>query len=248
MFWVWETNNPAPCETVANMAHLRQSRPDSGLGFEVHALSPLNLFPLRSGGPARMQKGVWRERRTAGRPPGPDPKASAHTWRRLAASCSASSRNAAMIISHFFNPEPSLEDSMSVTANLDRPSNPKTRRPLRQNLGVSSGTGRPHPSPQALTPKVVLAPGGASQPPARRVLARRGHACLPKLSTLSPHSRATKPPTQKIFVSANLESARSLLLGELARRGHGYLHLLNVLLLDKGWSGLKHRNVSNFGV
>ena len=29
------------------MAHVRQSRPDSGLGFEVKDLRPLKLFPLR---------------------------------------------------------------------------------------------------------------------------------------------------------------------------------------------------------
>ena len=30
------------------MAHIRQSRPDSGLGFQVKVLHTLQLFPLRS--------------------------------------------------------------------------------------------------------------------------------------------------------------------------------------------------------
>jgi len=30
------------------MAHTRQSRPDSGLGFQVKALKPFKLFPVRS--------------------------------------------------------------------------------------------------------------------------------------------------------------------------------------------------------
>ena len=32
----------------ANMAHIRQSRPDSGLGFQVIVLKPFKLLPLRS--------------------------------------------------------------------------------------------------------------------------------------------------------------------------------------------------------
>ena len=31
----------------ANMAHIRQPRPDSGLGFQVKALEPFEWFPLR---------------------------------------------------------------------------------------------------------------------------------------------------------------------------------------------------------
>ena len=32
----------------ANMAHIRQSRPDSGLDFQAKSLQPLKVFPLRS--------------------------------------------------------------------------------------------------------------------------------------------------------------------------------------------------------
>ena len=39
-----------------NMAHTKQSRPYSGIGFQVKALETFNVFPLRSETVARLPR------------------------------------------------------------------------------------------------------------------------------------------------------------------------------------------------
>jgi len=61
-------SRPAGCQTYrerdryrANIAHVRQSRPDSVVGFQMKSLKPFNLFPLRAEADLRAARHDERE-------------------------------------------------------------------------------------------------------------------------------------------------------------------------------------------
>jgi len=48
------THSESPCRCTANMAHVRQSRPDSGLGFQLKVLKPFEAVPSSLGRSSRI--------------------------------------------------------------------------------------------------------------------------------------------------------------------------------------------------